>query len=197
MIVGMSSRRIPDLEGEFWADVKGYEGVYQVSNLGRVKSLSRVVERSGEKGSLSTKERLMSQNPVCHGYSGVVLSKVGQKPKKYISHRLIAAAFWGESDLPINHINGIRHDNRLENLEYVTSAENTAHRFNTPEKPMGVTKSKNGKRWVANTYIIKDGKQKNKRIGTYDTQREAIDAFKKAYAELRGTDNKYIDFTKS
>lgn len=50
-----------------------------------------------------------------------------KKPKSHLVHRLVAAAFWGESDLQINHKNGDKKDNRLENLEYCTAMENARH----------------------------------------------------------------------
>ena len=99
---------------EIWKDVPGHEGLYQVSNLGRVKSL-----RFG-------KERILKPTPDKDGYYQVDLWKGGEGKTNKI-HRLVMLAFFGESDLEVNHINGIKTDNRLENLEYCTPSENIQH----------------------------------------------------------------------
>ena len=99
---------------EIWKDVPGHEGLYQVSNLGRVKSL-----RFG-------KERILKPTPDKDGYYQVDLWKGGEGKTNKI-HRLVMLAFVGESDLEVNHINGIKTDNRLENLEYCTPSENIQH----------------------------------------------------------------------
>ena len=106
---------------EIWKDVVGYEGIYQVSNLGRVKSLN--YNHTG-------KEKVRKLDLGRKGYYLVVLCK-GGKRKAHIVHRLVMLAFIGESDLQVNHKNGIKTDNRLENLEYCTASENIRHSFDT------------------------------------------------------------------
>ena len=98
--------------------MKGYEGLYKVSNLGRVKRT---------KTNRILKNRLSTQ-----GYIMVTLCKKS-KPFNASVHRLIAEVFI-ENPLnkeQINHINGIKHDNRIENLEWVTSSENMVHAYET------------------------------------------------------------------
>ncbi|PEO38310.1 NUMOD4 domain-containing protein [Bacillus wiedmannii] len=119
-----------ELEKEVWKDIEGYEDLYQVSNLGRVKSLDRdYIDSLGRKR--TSKGRTL--RPVrLNGYQGVSLCREGSDKKERI-HRLVAKAF-----LPIplfkdtvNHINGIKNDNRVENLEWVTQSENAQHAHDT------------------------------------------------------------------
>lgn len=108
---------------EKWKDIAGYEGLYQVSNLGRIKSLSN---RSNHKNEIIMKEHIVT------GYSQVVLTKNG-KGKNFKVHRLVAFAFIRNPyEFPeVNHINGNKQDNRVSNLEWVTTSQNVNHAFAT------------------------------------------------------------------
>ena len=106
---------------EVWKDIPEYEGVYQVSNLGRVKSLN--YNREGI-------ERVLKPSPNNYGHYQVNLYRGGARKMNSV-HRLVMLAFIGESDLEVNHINGIKTDNRLENLEYCTHTENTQRAYST------------------------------------------------------------------
>lgn len=101
---------------EIWKDAVGYEGLYQVSNLGRVKSLN--FNHTGN-------ERIMKPTLKKTGYYSVKLWKNG-KSKHINVHRLVAEAFLGSipKGLVVNHLNEIKTDNRLENLEICTIKEN-------------------------------------------------------------------------
>ncbi|QEE50332.1 hypothetical protein FUA48_12310 [Flavobacterium alkalisoli] len=117
------------LENEIWRDVLNYEGCYQISNLGRVKSVERKVKSSRSKtGYRTIKEKLMTPLLSKYGYYRVHLMKEG---KSFIAmvHRLIAEAFIpNPNNKPqVNHINLIRTDNRIENLEWMTNKENMRH----------------------------------------------------------------------
>jgi hypothetical protein len=105
---------------EEWRDIEGYGGLYQVSSLGRVKSL-----RFG-------KERVMIGTRTRYGYLRISLC-VENKQKTYRVHRLVAKAFIInlENKPEINHINGIKDDNRVENLEWSTRDENMRHAAET------------------------------------------------------------------
>ena len=110
---------------ELWKSIEGYEGKYQVSNLGRVKSLSRmVVSRWGTKYQI--KEKYLSAIQDKDGYLIVCLKKNG-KGKNFKVHRLVAKAFvpgMTETRNHINHLDETRNNNRSDNLEWVTPKEN-------------------------------------------------------------------------
>lgn len=110
---------------EEWRDIKDYEGKYQVSNFGRVKSLERF--KKGKNDSLaSVKEKILKPQINHRGYYQVELCK-NSKVRFYSVHRLVFEAFNGTipEGLQVNHINEIKTDNRLSNLNLMTPKENT------------------------------------------------------------------------
>lgn len=105
---------------EQWKSVKGYEGHYEVSNLGNVRSINRIDSIGRKRKSVTLKP---SKNT--EGYFGVNLCKDGIVTYTRL-HKIVAINFLtkqAEDDV-VNHINGIKHDNRLENLEYCTQKQN-------------------------------------------------------------------------
>ena len=111
---------------EEWRDIAGYEGLYQVSNLGRVRSLDRVVECIDS--IRRYKGRMMKQHRKQNGYMECTVQKPGHR-KQYLVHRLVAQAFIPNPDnLPeVNHLDENKANNRADNLEWVTQAENNAY----------------------------------------------------------------------
>lgn len=111
---------------EVWRDIIGYKGIYQVSNLGRVKSLPKV-HRTGNNGYRNRKEYLLSDKANTR-YLTVGLRKNG-KQKHILVHRLVALAFVeNPDDKPyVDHIDGNNHNNRADNLRWVTPLENSAN----------------------------------------------------------------------
>lgn len=111
---------------EIWKDIAGYEGLYQVSNLGRVKSLDRAVHHKR----LGTTQRIgkfISSAINSRGYAVVTLHRDGTK-KTLAVHRLVAVAFFGEHEnMEVNHIDQDRTNNCLDNLEWVTHLANMHH----------------------------------------------------------------------
>lgn len=102
------------MEVEIWKDIKGFEGIYQISNLGRFRNRGEV------------------KKPwtAAHGYLAFTLRKDGQK-KNYKVHRLVAEAFIPniENFPEINHIDGDKTNNRVENLEWCTHRYNMRHSY--------------------------------------------------------------------
>ena len=113
---------------EIWKDIKGYEGMYQVSNLGRVKSLGRIVTRKNGRR-LTIQERILKPKPTQNGYLQVKLCYSSGKGKWFLVHRLVCEAFHKnpENKPEVNHINEDKLDNRACNLEWVTAKENCNH----------------------------------------------------------------------
>jgi len=116
---------------EIWKDVKGYESYYQVSSLGSVKSLGN---------NKFKKEKVLKFGKDKVGYCLVNLC-VNGKVKMYKVHRLVALTFLEnpENKPQVNHINAIKNDNRVENLEWNTYSENIRHAFDN-----GLNKGRKG-----------------------------------------------------
>lgn len=113
---------------ESWRPVKGYEGLYEISNRGRVKSLKRIVKRGNH--TLQIPETILKIHINRWGYPHCSLNKNG-KSKTHTIHRLVASAFIDKSHegLEVNHIDGNKENNSVENLEWVTRTENIRHAF--------------------------------------------------------------------
>lgn len=113
---------------EIWKDIKGYEGLYQVSNLGNIKALYKEWFTGLNNNILRTKKEHLLILKNNNKYQQVELYKKS-KYKRTSVHRLVAIHFIkNPKDYPcVNHINAIRHDNRIENLEWCTYSQNSRH----------------------------------------------------------------------
>jgi len=161
---------------EQWKDIKDYEGLYQVSNLGNVKSLN--YRGWG-------KERLLKPQITVQGYYIVALYKNG-KIKQFIVHRLVYQTFIGDliKGLVIDHISGVRTENNVENLQQITYRANTIKGElckNNTSKYVGVSRVKDRyNKWLAQIRI--NGKQKN--LGHFDSEEEASAAYQAELAKI-------------
>jgi len=160
---------------EIFKNIPGFEGLYQVSNLGRVKSLARVVE--GPKGPRNLKERILKPGKNSNGYLVCILYKYGKR-KAFDVHQLAAIAFLDHVPngkiLVVNHKNFNRTDNRVENLEIVTMRENgnKKHLKSTSEFT-GVSWNKQAKKWHSQI-AINGGK---KYLGLFANEIDAANAY--------------------
>ena len=112
------------MDDEIWKDIPGYEGLYQVSSLGRVKSLDRNIKHAF--GGYSKRKGMIKKPQVQKdGYVKIPLCKDGVN-KNFLIHRLVAMAFIPNTENKeyVDHINTIRNDNRVENLRWATEIEN-------------------------------------------------------------------------
>lgn len=111
---------------EIYKDVLGYEGLYQVSNYGNVKTIEHVIIRSdGKKRTI--KERL-KKGKHTKGYNRVALYDLNGNYKSMYVHRLVMATFHYPSNLYVDHIDGNKTNNHISNLRYVTNSENLTFR---------------------------------------------------------------------
>lgn len=119
---------VPDEEGEIWADIDGFEGQYQVSNHGRIKSCDRILPHKTY-GTWHIKERLLKQVITPYGYMSTSFHLGEGKMQTVRVHRMVAIAFIpNPMNLPqVNHIDGNKQNNHVSNLEWVTEQENTDH----------------------------------------------------------------------
>ena len=170
-VVTLESWNQMNTVNEIWKDIPGYEGYYQVSSLGRVKSLRRVHKKPHAKTKklcdYSVPERLMSlSRSCCSGrrkkkyYLRVGLSKDGIT-KTFGVHRLVALSFIEnpERKPQVNHIDGNPLNNALDNLEWVTNSENQVHAFENGLKGdySWIKKGKNDPRSKAVNQLSKAG----------------------------------------
>ena len=116
------------MEKEIWKEIKGYEGYFEVSNLGNFRSKNRVIGYKYPGKTRNYPGKILKVESIFEGYTRIVLMK-NHIRKRYMCHRLVAETFIpNPKNKPfINHINGIKWDNRVSNLEWVTQSENELH----------------------------------------------------------------------
>jgi len=167
---------------EIWKSIPGYEGIYEVSDLGRVKSLSREIKYKNR--TAISKEKLLKQRVGPVGYYEVGLHNTNKRKTKNI-HQLVAMAFLNHTPdgykIIVDHINNIRTDNRLENLQVISQRENNSKdRKGGSSAFTGVNLCKQSNKYRAVIVI----NRKNFHLGRFDTEIEASEAYKKALTRI-------------
>lgn len=171
------------MKKEIWKDVPGYEGFYQVSSKGRVRSLERdtFYSKNGKRLTRTKKTRILKQSKSPAGYPRVNLFR-DAKMWRVDVHVLVALTFIGpRNGLMVNHKDRSKDNNKSENLEYVTHRENMSH---AAKRPPGARKIRN--KW--HSYIGHKGKQIY--LGSFASAEDANTAYVSALERL-GIQNKY------
>jgi len=157
---------------EVWRDIPGYEGRYQISNKGLVKSF---------KGST----KILKPRPT-GGYTSVQLSVDGVS-KNYYIHQIVAMAFLNHKPdgfkLVIDHIDGCKSNNELSNLQIVTNRYNVSKGWSTKNKTSsytGVFWHKTNKSWTARIWLKENGKRLQKDLGYFIDEESASKAYQDA-----------------
>ena len=162
------------IKQEIWKDVLGYENLYQVSNLGRIKSLFKI-RKTGKGHNLIREypEKILSIKKNNNGYEQVTICKDGVL-KCFLVHRLVAQSFLFTDDFKkqVNHIDGNKLCNKSQNLEWVSKRENECHKQKNKKltsKFTGVSLVSKTNKW--RSQINFNGKKIH--LGYYDTEEEA------------------------
>lgn len=134
MIEIYKNKSLKSLPNEIWKDIPGMEGLYQVSSMGRFKSLYKKATRSrnGKDNSFFIKEYIVSQHLHPQGYLNLKMTNPGTQ-LNFRSHRVVGLVFVpNQNNLPeINHKRGVKTDNRATELEWTTRSGNIKHAFDT------------------------------------------------------------------
>lgn len=159
------------MKKETYKDIPGYEGKYQVSNYGNVKSLN--FNRTGV-------AKVMNINAISSKGYYITRLTVNNKPKGYRVHQLVAMAFLGHEpngmDIVVNHKDGNKLNNRVENLELITNRENIIYN----KKDAGVSYKKERNKWVSR---IKIG-DKVIFLGHFCNKKDGVNVYKNALINL-------------
>lgn len=131
---------------EIWKDIPSYEGYYQVSNIGNFRSLPRIVKYKST-GTRNYPGKPLLTETAKDNYQRIVLMKDGKKIR-YQAHKLVALAFIPnpENKPFINHIDGNKSNNKVENLEWCTASENMVHADKTGLRDMSKHHPSNSKK---------------------------------------------------
>lgn len=140
---------------EVFVPCLGYEGLYEVGDLGTVRSVDKpVYDKFGEFRYIKVGITLLKEVTKT-GYLRVTLSNNGVV-KKELVHRLVCKAFLGDSDLQVNHKDGVKDNNALTNLEWMTQSENSIHRLYVLDQHKDMfIRDEDFRRAVASEYIYK------------------------------------------
>lgn len=152
---------------ETWVEISGYEGLYFISNYGNVKSAARLITVFN-KGNYKSEEKILNQYTTDKGYLRITLLRNGVK-KNYLVHRLVAEYFIPKDSIrdKVNHKDGNKKNNYVENLEWCNNSENTKHAYR-----LGLQKPKIGAKNKCSKKVAKIDSQ-GQIIKIYDFMTEA------------------------
>lgn len=181
---------------ELWEDIPNYEGYYQASSLGRVRSLDRtVIYKNGREQFYKGR---ITKGSVNNGYRQTKLRGDGIG-RTFMFSQLVAMTFLGHEpnghDLVVDHINGDKSDDRVENLRIVTHRANTSTCFRSDRgsfssEYVGVNWSKKASKWLA--LIYHDGVHTH--LGCYNTEIEASKAYQLALSKIKDGSFNHNDY---
>jgi frataxin-like iron-binding protein CyaY len=154
---------------EIWKDIPNYEGIYQASDLGRIKSFKR------------NKVKILKQLENTRGYLRVTLYDKNANNRTIVTHALVAMAFLDykpnkKQDFVIDHINNNKLDNRLINLQIITNRQNSSKEIKGSSKFIGVHWNTNSKKWRAVIVFNK----RSIHLGLFNDEYEASIQYKQA-----------------
>lgn len=158
-----------------YTHIKGFEGLYKISDTGLVLALEKQVKMPNG-GFKTIKKHYPKLTLTKKGYLKVMLTNKEGKRKGYFVHRLVALNFIGFSNLQVNHKDKNKQNNNVSNLEFVSNRENCIHAIDktkTSSKYIGVTKHRN--KWQCQKMI--NGKIKY--LGLFDTEDDARNMYLK------------------
>lgn len=171
---------LPKLEE--WLDITEYEGIYKVSDYGRVKSLCRHINHS-KGGKCLIKEKILKQGIEATGRSNVSLRK-NLESKTHKVHKLVAIAFLNHTPnghkIVVDHIDNDKTNNILSNLQLITQRENCSKDRRGTSKYTGICWCKKNKKWVSQIRI--NGKLKY--LGLFTEEIEASEKYQKELSYL-------------
>lgn len=167
------------MQEEIWKDIPGYEEHYQVSDQGNVRSLDRVTCYGR-----SVKGRVLKSQVNNKGY-GIISLRLNSKRKTYAIHKLVSTSFLnnnpdGTMKVVVDHINNIKTDNRLENLQLISQRENCTKDKKGSSKYTGVCWNKQKNKWRSEIRI----KGKKKHLGYFKCELAAAAAYQKELIKL-------------
>lgn len=169
---------------EVWKDVKNYEGIYQISSIGRIKSLDRVITRSNG-STLTIRGKLLTTRLCIAGYDSVGLRKPREKKVYKRIHQLVAESFLNHNScghkIVVDHIDNNKSNNKLSNLQVISHRQNSSKdRINCSSKYTGVHWDKNNNKWISTIRI--NGEKKY--LGSFDNELEASLTYRSKLHEL-------------
>lgn len=175
---------------EIWKDIPDYLGFYQISNLGRVKSLARTILRDGNTP-IRLKEKILSLRIGSKGYCRCALIKDGLR-KEFKTHRLVAYVFLGldilDPSMMIDHKDFDKTNNSLQNIRVVDARTNSQHKEKNincefSSSFIGVYRRHDNKKWCANIGL----KNKTIYIGSFASESEAAKAYNEECLKIGAT----------